>query len=82
MENSSRLLFSNPLLLSFNKQCLFSRIAITLTLLILSLFSFSSTAQTRIIQDEQGQFEIATTPQRIVVLEFSFVDALDRKSVV
>ncbi|MDH5915691.1 Fe(3+) dicitrate ABC transporter substrate-binding protein FecB [Vibrio splendidus] len=81
MENSSRLLFSNLLqlsngLLSFNRPLLFSRIAITLALLILSLFSFSGSAQTRVIQDEQGQFEIATTPQRIVVLEFSFVDAL------
>ena len=81
MENNSRLLFSNQLmlsnrLLSLNKQFLFSRIAITLALLVLSLFSFSSSAQSRVIQDEQGQFEIATTPQRIVVLEFSFVDAL------
>ena len=40
------------------------------------LISFSSLAKTRVIQDEQGQFEINTTPQRIVVLEFSFVDAL------
>ncbi|NVN80519.1 MULTISPECIES: Fe(3+) dicitrate ABC transporter substrate-binding protein FecB [unclassified Vibrio] len=81
MENSSRLLFSNPLLLSngllsFNRPFLFSRIAIAITFLALGLFSFSSSAQTRTIQDEQGQFEIATTPQRIVVLEFSFVDAL------
>ncbi|WP_135443962.1 Fe(3+) dicitrate ABC transporter substrate-binding protein FecB [Vibrio tasmaniensis] len=81
MENSSRLLFSNQWLLpngllSFKRQFLFSRIAITLALLALSLCSFSSSAKTRIIQDEQGQFEIATTPQRVVVLEFSFVDAL------
>ncbi|MFA0724471.1 Fe(3+)-dicitrate ABC transporter substrate-binding protein FecB, partial [Vibrio sp. 10N.222.49.E5] len=66
MENSSRLLFSNQLmlsngLLSFNRPFLCSRIAITLALLILSLFSFSSSAKTRTIQDEQGQFEIATT---------------------
>ena len=40
------------------------------------LISFSSFAKTRVIQDEQGQFEVNTTPQRIVVLEFSFVDAL------
>jgi iron complex transport system substrate-binding protein len=46
------------------------------TLLLLNLFSFSSTAMTRVVEDEQGQFEIATTPQRVVVLEFSFVDAL------
>jgi iron complex transport system substrate-binding protein len=45
-------------------------------LLLLNLFSFSSTAMTRVVEDEQGQFEIATTPQRVVVLEFSFVDAL------
>lgn len=81
MENSSRLLFSNQWLLpngllSFKRHFLFSRIAITLALLALSLFSFSSSAKTRIIQDEQGQFERATTPQRVVVLEFSFVDAL------
>ncbi|OHY95936.1 iron-dicitrate transporter substrate-binding subunit [Vibrio rotiferianus] len=45
-------------------------------LLLLNLLSFSSTAMTRVVEDEQGQFEIATTPQRVVVLEFSFVDAL------
>ena len=75
MENSSRLLFSNQLMLS-NGLLSSKSLAITLALLALSLFSFSSSAKTRIIQDEQGQFEIATSPQRIVVLEFSFVDAL------
>ncbi|TMX61614.1 Fe(3+) dicitrate ABC transporter substrate-binding protein [Vibrio rotiferianus] len=50
--------------------------AMAFALLLLNLFSFSSTAMTRVVEDEQGQFEIATTPQRVVVLEFSFVDAL------
>lgn len=52
------------------------RWAMALALSLLNLFSFSSTAMTRVVEDEQGQFEIATTPQRVVVLEFSFVDAL------
>lgn len=52
------------------------RWAMAFALLLLNLFSFSSTAMTRVVEDEQGQFEIATTPQRVVVLEFSFVDAL------
>ena len=52
------------------------RWAMAFALLILNLFSFSSIAMTRVVEDEQGQFEIATTPQRVVVLEFSFVDAL------
>jgi iron complex transport system substrate-binding protein len=50
--------------------------AMIFILLLLSFFAFSSSATTRVVQDEQGQFEIATTPQRVVVLEFSFVDAL------
>lgn len=50
--------------------------AMIFILLLLSFFAFSSYATTRVVQDEQGQFEIATTPQRVVVLEFSFVDAL------
>ncbi|PMK03239.1 Fe(3+) dicitrate ABC transporter substrate-binding protein [Vibrio sp. 10N.261.55.A7] len=53
-----------------------NRFATTLAIFALGLVSFSLSAQTRTIQDEQGQFEISTTPQRIVVLEFSFVDAL------
>lgn len=48
----------------------------TFAVLVMCLISFSGLAKTRVIQDEQGQFEINTTPQRIVVLEFSFVDAL------
>lgn len=75
MENNPRLLALNGLL-SLNRLLSMNRLAVILALLVLSLFSFSSSANTRIIQDEQGQFEIATTPQRIVVLEFSFVDAL------
>lgn len=52
------------------------RWAMALALSLLNLFSFSSIAMTRVVEDEQGQLEIATTPQRVVVLEFSFVDAL------
>ncbi|MGR5275303.1 Fe(3+) dicitrate ABC transporter substrate-binding protein [Vibrio rotiferianus] len=52
------------------------RWAMAFAMLLLNLFSFSSTAMTRVVEDEQGQFELATTPQRVVVLEFSFVDAL------
>lgn len=63
MKNNSRFLSLNGLVVIF-------------TSLFFSLLSFSSSASSRVIQDEQGQFEIATTPQRIVVLEFSFVDAL------
>ena len=40
------------------------------------LVSTPSLAGTRKIQDEHGTFEITGTPQRIVVLEYSFVDAL------
>lgn len=40
------------------------------------LFSGFSNANERTIQDEQGAFTISDTPQRIVALEFSFVDAL------
>lgn len=53
-----------------------NRLWLSLAALVMCLISFSSLAKTRVIQDEQGQFEINTTPQRIVVLEFSFVDAL------
>ncbi|CED71628.1 ferric vibrioferrin-binding periplasmic protein PvuB [Aliivibrio wodanis] len=63
MKNNSRFLSLNGLVVIFSS-------------LFFSLLSFSSSASSRVIQDEQGQFEIATTPQRIVVLEFSFVDAL------
>jgi iron complex transport system substrate-binding protein len=52
------------------------RLWMSVTVLAMCLISFSSLAKTRVIQDEQGQFEISTAPQRIVVLEFSFVDAL------
>ncbi|MGF1752790.1 ABC transporter substrate-binding protein [Vibrio makurazakiensis] len=69
MKNNSRLLSLNGLM-SINK------LVVTFTFVILGLLSFSSSATARIIQDEQGQFEITTTPKRIVVLEFSFVDAL------
>ena len=53
-----------------------NRLWLSLAALVMCLISFSSLAKTRVIQDEQGQFEINTTPQSIVVLEFSFVDAL------
>ena len=53
-----------------------NRLWMSLAVLVMCLISFSGLAKTRVIQDEQGQFEINTTPQRIVVLEFSFVDAL------
>jgi iron complex transport system substrate-binding protein len=53
-----------------------SKLWVSFAVLAICLISFSSLAKTRVIQDEQGQFEISTTPQRIVVLEFSFVDAL------
>ncbi|MDV6251945.1 Fe(3+) dicitrate ABC transporter substrate-binding protein [Vibrio sp. EA2] len=49
---------------------------LALVLLMLVVASFSSMAQMRTVQDEQGTFEIKTIPERIVVLEFSFVDAL------
>ncbi|MBR9786880.1 MAG: ABC transporter substrate-binding protein [Vibrionaceae bacterium] len=44
--------------------------------IMLVITSFSSMAEMRTVQDEQGTFEIDTIPERIVVLEFSFVDAL------
>ena len=47
-----------------------------MAMLLVTLSSFTTLASPRTIQDEQGVFEIDTTPQRIVVLEFSFVDAL------
>ena len=44
---------------------------------VLSLMLVSSLVFAKIsIQDEMGTFEIDTVPQRIVALEFSFVDAL------
>ena len=53
-----------------------NRLWLSLAIFVMCVSSFSSLAKTRVIQDEQGQFEVNTTPQRIVVLEFSFVDAL------
>lgn len=60
---------------STNARCAINSLWVGFALLA-CLISFSSFAITRVIQDEQGQFEISATPQRIVVLEFSFVDAL------
>lgn len=48
----------------------------SLMLLMLVIASSSAMAQMRTVQDEQGTFEIETIPERVVVLEFSFVDAL------
>ncbi|HAU4931702.1 Fe(3+) dicitrate ABC transporter substrate-binding protein FecB [Aeromonas hydrophila] len=45
-------------------------------LLSLVFMSFTAIAQGRSVQDVLGTFEPETIPQRIVVLEFSFVDAL------
>ncbi len=46
-------------------------------MLVSSVFaSLTAVAQPRSVQDEQGIFEIEAIPERIVVLEFSFVDAL------
>jgi len=42
---------------------------------LFALLSFNLSAQNK-VQDEMGEFSIQTTPKRIVVLEFSFVDAL------
>jgi len=39
-------------------------------------FTFSALAQALTVQDQKGDFHIDYVPQRIVVLEFSFVDAL------
>ncbi|UUM31977.1 Fe(3+) dicitrate ABC transporter substrate-binding protein [Vibrio japonicus] len=39
-------------------------------------FTPLASADDRTIQDEQGTFTISGTPQRIVALEFSFIDAL------
>ena len=61
---------------STNTLRVMKRLWISVTVLAMCLISFSSWAKTRVILDEQGQFEISTAPQRIVVLEFSFVDAL------
>ena len=47
-----------------------------MAMFLITLSSFTTSASPRTIQDEQGVFEIDITPQRIVVLEFSFVDAL------
>lgn len=49
---------------------------VLLMLLSSALMSFSAFSQARSVQDEQGTFELEAIPQRIVVLEFSFVDAL------
>ncbi len=61
---------------STNTLCPMNRLWLSIAVLVMCLISFSSLAKTRVVQDEQGQFEISTAPQRIVVLEFSFVDAL------
>jgi len=42
---------------------------------VLVFFAFNLNAQTQ-VQDEMGIFNIDSEPQRIVVLEYSFVDAL------
>lgn len=49
---------------------------VLLMLLSSALMSFSAFSQARSVQDEQGTFELEAIPQRVVVLEFSFVDAL------
>lgn len=51
-------------------------IACTLMLLGVVITSFSTLAQVRTVQDEQGIFETEMNPRRIVALEYSFVDAL------
>ena len=61
---------------SMNTLRVMKRLWMSVTVLAMCLISFSSLAKTRVILDEQGQFDISTAPQRIVVLEFSFVDAL------
>ncbi|MGF1709480.1 ABC transporter substrate-binding protein [Vibrio kagoshimensis] len=43
---------------------------------VMMLLSPFSSAEIRMVKDEQGQFQIESVPTRIVVLEFSFVDAL------
>uniref|UniRef100_UPI000B1887D0 ABC transporter substrate-binding protein n=1 Tax=Vibrio harveyi TaxID=669 RepID=UPI000B1887D0 len=63
MENESRFLSMNLRLAAF-------------LLLFISVMSFPSSAKTRVVQDEQGTFKLESTPKRVVVLEFSFVDAL------
>ncbi|WCP67495.1 Fe(3+) dicitrate ABC transporter substrate-binding protein [Vibrio tubiashii] len=63
MENKSRFLSGNLWLAA-------------LILFLVSVMPFQSSAKTRVVQDEQGTFELDSTPQRVVVLEFSFVDAL------
>jgi iron complex transport system substrate-binding protein len=50
--------------------------AFSLMLLGGVIASFSALGQVRTVQDEHGTFEIEKIPKRIVVLEFSFVDAL------
>ncbi|MCL9773900.1 Fe(3+) dicitrate ABC transporter substrate-binding protein [Vibrio methylphosphonaticus] len=47
--------------------------------IVLFLFTtplLSASEQTRTIQDEHGELTLSGTPQRIVVLEYSFIDAL------
>lgn len=63
MENEPRFLSMNLRLAAF-------------LLLFISVMSFPSSAKTRVVQDEQGTFKLESTPKRVVVLEFSFVDAL------
>lgn len=59
------------------KQRIFSYFSTILLMLISSVFiPLTVSAQTRSVQDEHGTFELEGLPQRIVVLEFSFVDAL------
>ena len=59
------------------KQFTIKHFSTVLLMLLSSVFmSFSASAQVRSVQDEQGTFELEAIPQRIVVLEFSFVDAL------
>lgn len=44
--------------------------------LVFSCFVFSAFVQAVTVQDEKGSFDIGYIPQRIVVLEYSFADAL------
>jgi len=63
--------------MKIEKQITIKHFSTVLLMLLSTIFaSFTAMAQTRSVQDEQGTFEIESIPQRIVVLEFSFVDAL------
>ncbi len=44
--------------------------------LVLPALSFAQETAPRVVKDEQGLFHIEATPNRIVALEYSFVDAL------